>query len=79
MYTGNTVYRQIQIHCAGNDTISFGDGIPDSIQADWIASTLAKTVGLSGNPGAPDRRAGRGRFAGSPPEAKIASARRHHS
>jgi hypothetical protein len=49
MYAGNTVYRRIQIHCAGNDTISFGDGIPDSIEADWIASTIAKAVGLPDN------------------------------
>ena len=48
MYAGNTVYRRIQIHRAGNDTISFGDGIPDSIEADWIASTIAKAVGLPG-------------------------------
>jgi hypothetical protein len=61
MSSVNTVYRRIQIHCAGNDTISFGDGIPDSIEADWIASTLAKAVGLPDNASAraknfPDRR-----------------------
>jgi hypothetical protein len=49
MYAGNTVYRRIQIHCAGKDTVSFGDGIPDSIEADWIASTIAKAVGLPDN------------------------------
>ncbi len=49
MYTGNTVYRRIQIHCAGKDTISFGDGIPDSIEADWIASMIARAVGLPDN------------------------------
>ena len=46
MYAGNTVYRRIQIHGAGDQMVSFGDGIPDSIEADWIASTLAKAVGL---------------------------------
>jgi len=46
---GNTVYRRIQIHRAGNAAISFGDGIADSIEADWIASTIAKAVGLSGS------------------------------
>jgi hypothetical protein len=46
MNAGNTVYRRIQIHGAGNQIVSFGDGIPDSIEADWIASTLAKAVGL---------------------------------
>jgi hypothetical protein len=46
MSAGNSVYRRIQIHRAGKDTVSFGDGIPDSIQADWIASTIAKAVGL---------------------------------
>jgi hypothetical protein len=61
MYAGNTVYRRIQIHRAGKDTISFGDGIPDSIEADWIASTIAKAVGLPDNASArtqnfPDRR-----------------------
>jgi hypothetical protein len=60
MYAGNTVYRRIQIHRAGKDTISFGDGIPDSIEADWIASTIAKAVGLPDNASAraknfPDR------------------------
>jgi len=60
MSSVNTVYRRIQIHCAGNDTISFGDGISDSIQADWIASTTAKAVGLPDNASAraknfPDR------------------------
>jgi hypothetical protein len=60
MYAGNTVYRRIQIHCAVKDTISFGDGIPDSIEADWIASTIAKAVGLADNASAraqnfPDR------------------------
>ena len=49
MYAGNTVYGRIQIYCAGKDTISFGDGIPDSIEADWIASTIAKAVGLPDN------------------------------
>jgi hypothetical protein len=52
MSSGNTVYRRIQIHRAGKDTISFGDGIPDSIEADWIASTIAKAVGLPDNPSA---------------------------
>jgi hypothetical protein len=52
MYAGNTVYRRIQIHCASKNTVNFGDGIADSIEADWIASTIAKAVGLSGNPGA---------------------------
>jgi hypothetical protein len=46
MSAGRTVYRRIQIHRAGNEIVSFGDGIPDSIEADWIASTLAKAVGL---------------------------------
>jgi hypothetical protein len=46
MYAGNTVYRRIQIHGAGGNTTSFGDGIPDSIEADWIASTVARAVGL---------------------------------
>jgi hypothetical protein len=60
MYAGNTVYRRIQIHRAGQDTINFGDGIPDSIEADWIASTIAKAVGLPDNASArarnfPDR------------------------
>jgi hypothetical protein len=60
MYAGNTVYRRIQIHRAGNDIVSFGDGIPDSIEADWIASTIAKAVGLPDNASArarnfPDR------------------------
>ncbi len=49
MSAGNTVYRRIQIHCAGNATISFGDGIADSIEADWIASRIAKAVGLPDN------------------------------
>lgn len=49
MSSGNTLYRRIQIHRAGKDTISFGDGISDSIEADWIASTLAKAVGLPDN------------------------------
>jgi hypothetical protein len=49
MSAGNTVYRRIQIHRAGQDTISFGDGIPDSIEANWIASTIAKAVGLPDN------------------------------
>ena len=49
MCAGSTVYRRIQIHRAGKDTISFGDGIPDSIEADWIASTIAKAVGLPDN------------------------------
>lgn len=49
MYAGNTVYRRIQIHLTGKDTISFGDGIPDSIEADWIASTIANAVGLPEN------------------------------
>jgi hypothetical protein len=49
MYAGNTVYRRIQIHRAGNDIVSFGDGIPDSIEADWIASTIAKAAGLPDN------------------------------
>jgi len=30
-------------------------GIPDSIEADWIASTIAKTVGLPDNASAPYR------------------------
>ena len=47
MSAGSTVYRRIQIHRAGKNTISFGDGIPDSIEADWIASTIAKAVGLA--------------------------------
>jgi hypothetical protein len=46
MNAGNTVYRRIQIHRVGKGTISFGDGIPDSIEADWIASRIAKAVGL---------------------------------
>jgi hypothetical protein len=46
MNAANTVYRRIQIHGVGNQIVSFGDGIPDSIEADWIASTLAKAVGL---------------------------------
>ena len=46
MNAGNTVYRRIQIHRAGKNTISFGDGIPDSIEADWIASRIARGVGL---------------------------------
>ncbi len=50
MYAGNTVYRRIQIHRTGKNTVSFGDGISDSIEADWIASTIAKAVGLPGNP-----------------------------
>jgi hypothetical protein len=60
MYAGNTVYRRIQIHGVGGNTISFGDGIPDSIEADWIASTIARAVGLPDSAGAraekfPDR------------------------
>jgi len=46
MNAANTVYRRIQIHGVGNQIVSFGDGIPDSIEADCIASTLAKAVGL---------------------------------
>jgi hypothetical protein len=46
MSSGSTVYRHVQIDCAGNERISFGDGIRDSIEADWIASTIAKAVGL---------------------------------
>jgi hypothetical protein len=46
MSAGSTVYRRIQIHRAGGGTISFGDGIPDSIEADWIAATIAKAVGM---------------------------------
>lgn len=49
MYAGSTVYRRIQVHRIGQNTISFGDGISDSIQADWIASTLARAVGLPDN------------------------------
>jgi hypothetical protein len=49
MSSGSTVYRRIQIDQKGKGAISFGDGIPDSIEADWIASTIAKALGLQGS------------------------------
>ena len=64
MSAGSTVYRRIQIHRAGKGTISFGDGIPDSIEADWIAATIARAVGL---PDSASRRESRGDSDGSRP------------
>jgi len=46
MYAGNTVYRRIQVHRTGKDTLNFGDGIPDSIEAEWIASKITQAIGL---------------------------------
>ena len=53
MYAGNTVYRRIQVRRNGRNPLNFGDGIPDSIEADWLASKITQAVGL------PEHREGR--------------------
>jgi hypothetical protein len=47
MYAGNTVYRRIQVRLKNQRSpLNFGDGIRDSIQADWIAVRIARILGL---------------------------------
>ncbi len=47
MTAGTTVYRRLQLHYGNGQKLNFGDGIRDPIEADWIATKIAETLGLT--------------------------------
>jgi hypothetical protein len=47
MTAGTTVYRRIQVHYGHGKKLTFGDGIEDPIEADWLATKIAETLGLT--------------------------------
>ncbi len=47
MTAGTTLYRRIQVRYGDDGNLNFGDGIGDPIQADWIATEIAKALGLT--------------------------------
>jgi len=53
MTAGTTVYRRIQVRCGHGEKFNFGDGIEDPIEADWVATKIAETLGLTTAAAAP--------------------------
>ncbi|MGC2274947.1 MAG: hypothetical protein WA571_02935 [Candidatus Binatus sp.] len=47
MTAGTTVYRRIQVRYRHGEELNFGDGIKDPIEADWLATKMAETLGLT--------------------------------
>lgn len=47
MTAGTTVYRRIQVRYGRGEKFNFGDGIEDPIEADWLATKIAETLGLT--------------------------------
>ena len=47
MTAGTTVYRRIQVRYGRGEKLNFGDGIEDPIEADWLATKIAETLGLT--------------------------------
>jgi hypothetical protein len=47
MTAGTTVYRRIQVRYGHGGKITFGDGIENPIEADWLATKIAETLGLT--------------------------------
>jgi hypothetical protein len=47
MTAGTTVYRRIQVRYGQGAELNFGDGIEDPIEADWLATKIVETLGLT--------------------------------
>ena len=47
MTAGTTVYRRIQVRYGRGKELNFGDGIKDPIEADWLATKIGETLGLT--------------------------------